>query len=217
MSEQTETTTVTIPTQQSGGFVVPTVGLDGAPLTMAQQFDVLKGNPSFVSEALTAGTPAAAWLDRYNRTTVGLDPLAPPIGPSVAPAKSQDFTLPSLGLDPDSSEFAQADGLFRGWLTDLRLDGNAGSSFASLVEERAKHWAGLPRWDEARDATEAQLRGIYGTQYEQKVALANQLVGELEAKRPGLVAFLEHSGLQNDALVIYRLVSIAEDLERASA
>jgi hypothetical protein len=206
MSEISNEPTI-IPTQQAAGFVVPSVGPDGAPLSEAEQFQTMLKNPAWVNETLTPGTPAAAWLDGFNRRAAGM-PLAPPIGsgPPTPTVQPSDFTIPV----PHGVEMpAEADMAMRGWLVAAGVDRETGSSLASLAAERIAHWERLDDWSNAAEESEAVLRSVYGEDYEASLEAAQRYVAHIEQAGPGFVEFMSRTGLDNDATFIYRLMTLA--------
>jgi hypothetical protein len=60
----------------------------------------------------------------------------------------------------------------------------------------------------------AKIDKLFGDQAQSKINLARRLVTEVEAKRPGIFAFLERSGAGNSAAVVAMLANHAERLSR---
>lgn len=202
--------TITIPTQESAGFTVPSHGADGLPLTMQQQFDRLIKNPKFVTEALNPDTPAAAWVNRMNQQAAGLDPDAPSTVPSAP-----DPGIYNLGNGPEvlTPEQEHADMQARGWLSAAGLSAQDGTSLAQYARERIGQLRDMSAegWQAEGARTWAHLNQIYGPEAQAKLDKARQLVQHVEIQNPGLREFLEVSGLGNDALMTMRMIEIAEE------
>lgn len=211
MTDQATIEPTIIPTQQAAGFVAPSVGPDGAPLSMREQFEALKANPAFVAEALIPHTPAAAWVAKMNAEAAGLDPLAPPVGPGPsAPATPPEaFTIPYPHGSDGSPEHAAADGIVRGWLVASGVDRETGNSLASLAVERIAHWEGVADRSNAAAEAEAVLRDVYREDYEPRIEAAQRYVVHIESKSPGFGEFLNRTGLANDATFIHRMATLA--------
>jgi hypothetical protein len=146
----------------------------------------------------------------------GLSPEAAAIDRAFPPARPQDYQMPEYsrpgeGLTPEESKF---DAMARGWLADARFTREIGSSLArEIAREAQAHEAKTESQRELyRRSTEALLQRMWGDQYDERVSLARTLVRELDARKPGLLAVLEHSGAGNNPRVIAALASQAERL-----
>lgn len=150
--------------------------------------------------------------------------------PGFEPAeKSSDYRLPDanelnkvLTAGKAGAELTPADTMHiqeqvGGWLHAGRLPPAIGTAIANIA---GRHIAEMPGYDTlqagAKDAyriTErSKLDRMWGDQAPANIALATQLVKEIEAKKPGIVAFLEVTGLGNNSNVIAQLAGQARRL-----
>jgi hypothetical protein len=153
------------------------------------------------------------------------DPAAPdatkPEGDAIAdpffqPGKPEEFKLPPLDL-PSATETVRVAETVRGWLSTAQLPADVGSSLAGMVHNYVtKNPDYENRSDVARQTeqivTRSRIEKHWKGDTAKNVALAVQLVNEIEAKRPGLKAFLEKTGAGNDPNLIIRLGEHAKRL-----
>ena len=87
-----------------------------------------------------------------------------------------------------------------------------GNSLVAEIERVAKTTKGMtPAQIESYGETEfAKLERVYGPKLEEKLRDAGRMVQELEAKRPGLNAFLQSKGLGDSALIVSQLIAQSE-------
>jgi hypothetical protein len=133
-----------------------------------------------------------------------------------APAKAEQFTLPALNApDAPFDKHAQAaDKMVRSWLETAGLTREIGNFVAAEVDRTAttyQRMSGSERklWEQGQ---RTNLERVWGADTNKKIALAQQLVAEIEAKAPGLVYVLEETGAGSSALVIAQLALHAERL-----
>lgn len=142
-----------------------------------------------------------------------LSPEAAEIDALFPPAKPSEYQMPDMGPEYGPAQ-QKLDTEARGWLADARFPAGIGSSLLAEVDRTAKAWAKMD--DTARRMYAQQeistLRKLWGDSYEPRVKAAQQLVRELEAKRPGLARILEESGAGNSAAVIVQVALHAERL-----
>jgi hypothetical protein len=175
----------------------------------------------------------ARWLveDGYDRAAVdealaaaGLDPLpkeenlspeAAAIDQLFPPAKKpEEYVMPVLAEGEYGTEVQAFDQQARGWLAEARFPRELGSSIAKAAQGEAlkletMDGTGRELW--AREQR-VMLQRLWGNKFEAKQAVARQLVQELEAKSPGLVRFLEETGLTNSATLAAQLALQGERL-----
>jgi hypothetical protein len=146
------------------------------------------------------------------------DEIAREIDQHFPPARPEQFDLPSLadeGEDYGPRQF-EADKLARSWLADARFPREIGSHIAQEAARTAallKTMTPESRELWARGQREMIDRTL-GAAAPRKLALAHQLIQELEGKSPGVVAFLEASGAGNAATIV---VQVAEHATRLAA
>ena len=123
----------------------------------------------------------------------------------------------ALGAGLTSAEVMQTQQEVGGWLQAGRFPGVIGSAVSKIA---GQHMADMPRYadmpvqaQEAYRITEqSKLDRLWGNQAPGNISLARKLVSEIEAKQPGLVAFLERSGLANNSQVVAQIAAQARRL-----
>lgn len=110
---------------------------------------------------------------------------------------------------PYTEADTQADAAIRGWLADAELPKGNGNFIAAEARKLVPQLQAMT--DSQRDLFQQQervkLERIWGDGYNTNMNAARQLVQEIEAKRPGIVNFLERSGLGDSSVVIGLLAS----------
>lgn len=122
-----------------------------------------------------------------------------------APARPDQYALPQLaqpGQELTAEEVAQFDREARTWLSEAGFPREIGSALASEVARVGEHQRDAN--DQARAAYAAKeqqhLRGMWGAQYAQRLALARDLVRALDARHDGRISeYLEETGAGNSA------------------
>ncbi len=136
------------------------------------------------------------------------------VGMDYHPAAPNEFELPPMiGADEKWTPDAQkASDTARGWLSTAKLDRAMGSALAANAEQTFQHLKGMDETGRQLWAAgqRAQLDRMGFTP--ERIALARSLVREIEAKSPGLEAFLVRTNVGNDARVVAQLVLHAERL-----
>jgi hypothetical protein len=142
----------------------------------------------------------------------GTEPTAEePVEQALPSAKPEEFDIGPLrddGLDFTEAD-RQADAAVRGWMADAELPKGTGNFIAAEARKLVPQLQAMT--DSQRDLFQAQertkLERIWGDGYNTNMNAARSLVREIEAKRPGLVNFLERSGLGDSSVVIGLLAS----------
>jgi len=129
------------------------------------------------------------------------------------PAKPEEYSMPKITEDGAyTPEVAAWDKQRRQWLSTAKLDKAIGSELARNAEETHQRLKGMT--DGQRElwaaGQRAQLDRLGFTQ--ERINLARQLVAEVEASSPGLVAYLFDTGAGNDARIVANVVLQAERL-----
>ena len=60
---------------------------------------------------------------------------------------------------------------------------------------------------------QAQIERLFGDKASERIALARQMIHELEAKKPGLIRYLEETGAGNSVALIANLALHGERLK----
>jgi hypothetical protein len=127
-------------------------------------------------------------------------------------AKPHEYQMPGRG-DYDPKQRA-ADMQIRTWLSTAKFPKDIGSSLAAEASKVLKAHAGMD--ETARELfkrTEAvKLRNLWGDKYEDRRALSLKLLTELDRKHPGVLDYVDTSGLGNSALFISLVHGQAERL-----
>ena len=141
----------------------------------------------------------------------------------VAPESSEatDMALPAaepfeyrLGnLREDGGDYTEADieadAAIRGWMGDAELPAGTGTFLATEAKKLIPQLQAMnaAQRDLFQRAERAKLQRTFGDGYKENLNAARSLVQEIEAKRPGIVDFLERSGLGDSSVVIGLLAS----------
>lgn len=202
--------TITQAPLPADSIIIPTHNTEGRVLTARERFqNHALQNPTFVRDFATPGTPAAALKAQLDQDMLREATQSTEGAPQTRP---EEYVLPYPGglegsLSPEQQQF---DMQARGWLQAAGLSAQEGTSLASLLNERADHWATQPAesWERAGDETEQLLRGIVGERYDATLEDANALIAEVELTQPGLRRWLAETGLTNDAQTIVALANL---------
>lgn len=153
---------------------------------------------------------------------LGMDPLPPvaeqptnddPLPPATSPGA---YRLPRLG---ESIENHAATRALAFAMHDAQLPASVGSSISAQIEATARTFAKLSEVDrviytnKSRDA----LARTWGDAAPAKIAAAQKLVREMDAKRPGIVELLERTGAGSNPLVVSMLADAAARLSARRA
>jgi hypothetical protein len=175
-----------------------TADFSGAPeLTPAQvqaSLQAREADAAWLAAAQTPGTPQA---EEHKALREALDGQTGPL--RAADPTSYYVPRPEGASDEDAATF---DGVARGWLSAAGLDSRAGTDLAKLIDEAS-------RTPFDADGAEAALRAAWRGDYETRVDAARRLVQHIEQQRPGLVDFLNRTGLGDHPHVISQLSNIA--------
>jgi hypothetical protein len=134
-----------------------------------------------------------------------------PVEQALPSAQAHEFDLGDLRGDglPYTEADKAADSAIRGWLADADLPKGTGTFIASEARKLVPQLQAMT--DAQRDLFQQQervkLERIWGDGYNTNLTAARSLVQEIEAKRPGIVDFLERSGLGDSSVVIGLLAS----------
>lgn len=163
-------------------------------LTQAQADELLK------ADGVTGGGAALAELDGFEA------------------AKPHEYQMPNSTAISTPQQRA-ADMKFRTWLADARFPKNIGSALAAEASRVLKQHAAMSEGEkELFKRTEAfQLKKLWGDKFEERRALGLKLLTELDQKQPGVLDFIDTSGLGNSALIISLVHGQAERLLARSA
>lgn len=131
-------------------------------------------------------------------------------------AKPEEYIAPRWappGQEP-TKEMVAADGLMRAALSTAGISKEIGASILAESDRVANHYTALsPGEREVYTKTEMKkLAKIHKEALPQKLALARQLIAEVEEKHPGTKALLESSGAGSSALVVNLVIGHAERL-----
>ena len=196
----------------------------GRSYTAKEQFELRLRSPTWVKDASVQGTPAFADRERLvyamaadearRRGEDFADPHDKPAPDEPEPLEAPEaFRLP-YGEDgaPKTPEEHQLDTAIRGWLSVGGFTRDSGTHLAEVVnnlllsrdwndEEVAQH----------QETSSAALRQVWGADFAKNVDLIGDLVEEVEAKQPGLIAFLEFAPfILREPLVAQHLLNVAQ-------
>jgi hypothetical protein len=179
-------------------MAIVTSDFSGAPeLTPAQVQASLQAREADAAWLAAAQTPGTPQHEEHAALRAALDGQTGPL--RAADPTSYYVPRPEGASDEDAASFdAQA----RGWLAAAGLDSRQGTDVAKAVAEAA-------RTPFDRDGAEAALRAAWRDDYQPRVDAARRLVQHIEQQRPGLVDFLNRTGLGDHPHVISQLSNIA--------
>ncbi len=123
-----------------------------------------------------------------------------------------DYEMPLI-TGADDNEAVALDKAARGWLHDAGFDRSRGSSLLREIDRVAQQHQGMSDAQKQlyQMGERQKLERAWGNEFPAKLALARQLVEELQQKRPGVVEALE-AGPGNSALVLSLIAAQAEIL-----
>ena len=146
------------------------------------------------NDTTTAIPTPVEQAEHQSPPSVGLDPgyLQPPADPSGYSIEYRDEHGEPIELN---AEQAQMDSSVKQWAFDAGLPGGLVAALADIAQ--------MPGEIQTPEACEAALQRTWpGGEYHERLERAARFIGEIEAKRPGLVAFLENSRLGNSPTFI---------------
>jgi hypothetical protein len=152
--------------------------------------------------------------------------------PGFEPGRVQDYQLPNLNdlhhladgqngeklPDLTGKETMELQQRYGGWMEAAKLPPAIGSAVAKIA---AKHIADMPRYAAMENGAQeayrlgqmGKLQKLWGDKTGENIALARQLVNEIEAKRPGIKEFFDKSGIGSNADTIAQLATHARRLQ----
>ncbi len=146
----------------------------------------------------------------------GIAPLSDPSHfdkefPPVDPGKYR-IPIAEGEITKDTIEFVKS---AQGWLSEGRFDAGIGTFMAEEADRISDQLEKLsPQdkilWEKSQINT---LHNIYKGDFTRNIELARQLVSEIEARRPGLVKYLEDTGAGNSMMVVHQFVQQALRLD----
>jgi hypothetical protein len=181
------------------------------------------GDLDFIKAYAEGDVAARAKMDELQRVAnADVDPEAAAAEAAAsdaafAPGKPEEFKLPSLagpGEEHSPDEMVAHAETARGWLAAAELPASIGSALAEEVAQINTMYSGLDDGGVQLHAAgeRAKLDRLWGDDAPRKIALARQLVRELETKKPGIVDLLSRTGAGNSSVVIAQLALHAERL-----
>lgn len=165
--------------------------------------------------AADGAPPLSPNQDSRTEAQIEIDTGFPP------PQSPTEYRLPPIG-NP-SGEFTDAQmqtaNAFQGWLHKARFPAEIGSTLAEDIAKATEIFSAMNETSRelwAREQT-AVLERLWGPKTSENISLAYQLVSELEAVQPGIIACLENTGAGNSANVILAIFQQAERLWHRAA
>jgi len=136
----------------------------------------------------------------------------------AAPKTPGEYQLPYGNTFHDrdlTAQDMQTDATVRGWLHDAELPASIGSALAEEADLALRNAPSMTTDGEAELAMrgcQSELRQLWGAEVaDKRMELARRLVREIDAKRPGLIGFLEdHPAIANSPRVVMQLALHAE-------
>ncbi len=133
--------------------------------------------------------------------------------PEVTAPEQYDLTsYPVDTSDGDHAGAAAFDAQRRSWLQAAGLPRELGASMiAAVVNAERKNINATPEQRELTiRETRATLANLWGPSTDANIELANRFLDHVEAKAPGVLAYLDASGAANDPAVVAQVFHAAE-------
>lgn len=128
-------------------------------------------------------------------------------------AKPEDFTIPWEIPGPlMTKEDREADQTVRTWMTGAGLDRGTGNSLVTSIERVAIETKGLSadQLEHYGHMEFEKLQKAHGDKLEDRLRLVGKMVAEIEAKKPGVIQFLQSKGVGDNAIVANMLIAAAD-------
>ena len=135
-----------------------------------------------------------------------------------APAKESELRIRQHIAGPDVTMTAEQradESTITGWLTESRLPAKIANALVDTVAKGAKTWAQMDEGQRelSAESARAHLSKMWGDKAGERIALAQALVREIDAKKPGLIQYLDATGGGNSVSLIAHLALHAERLK----
>ncbi|PWB40700.1 MAG: hypothetical protein C3F19_09410 [Rhodocyclales bacterium] len=173
----------------------------------------VSGRPAAPAPQPAAPDPAAAAAESERRA----EEQAADDATFAAPKTPAEYQIPygtTFAERDMSAQDLQTDATLRGWLHDAQLPAYIGNDIAEQADLAQREAPSMTDAEAelAMRRCETDLRGLWGRELaDKRMDLARRLVREIDAKRPGLVAFLEdHPAIANHPRVVMQLALHAE-------
>ncbi|MCR4346498.1 MAG: hypothetical protein NUV55_04760 [Sulfuricaulis sp.] len=142
----------------------------------------------------------------------GVDSAAPAeLGFEPARPEHYIFPKPAGEMTPKDR---QADMQLRNWLAGAKFPRDVGSSLAAearkVIDAHSKMDDNQKEFYKRDQAF--KLQSLWKDKFSERMNLARQLLTELDAKQPGILDFIDQSGLGNSAMIINLVSAQAERL-----
>jgi hypothetical protein len=131
-----------------------------------------------------------------------------------APAKPSELRLRQHLPENMTPELRKAEESITGWITEARLPSGIANAIVADIAKSGDKWQTMDDTQREIHAqqTRTQLEKLWGDKAPERIALAQRLIRELDARRPGLIRFLDESGAGNSTFLIAQLGMHAERL-----
>jgi hypothetical protein len=140
----------------------------------------------------------------------GTTPVAEEVvEPALPAAQGHEFNIGPLRDDglPYTPEDQEADASIRSWMVEAQLPKGVGdfviSEANTLVPKLMAMDGGQRQLFQASERT--KLQAIWKDDFHRNLKAAREMVKQIEAKKPGLIDFLERSGLGDSSSMILQL------------
>lgn len=171
----------------------------------AGHFTIEQANERLAYEGYTA---------KITPPTAPTSELASDMARNFSSAQAHQYEMPPLvnhvsayGKDEQAQDLQQ-----RNWLSEGGFPREIGNTLAQEIKKTSESLTKMNQVqrDAWLDKQNKTLTAIWGDKQDEKIQLARQLVNEIEARQPGLKAFLDRTGSGNDANVISILANHAK-------
>lgn len=128
------------------------------------------------------------------------------------PAQPHEYNLTGLFHGVPEQEAVTSAKLVGSWLSTAGFDRDRGTSAAKIADRVARQLEGKTEAERElhRRSSMLALERQYGAALKEKLNLAREFVRMVDRKSPGLLAYLDETGVGNDPLFVSLIVSQAE-------
>lgn len=134
-------------------------------------------------------------------------PEPEPLPPHLLPPQSPDGYTVNLRAEDGTPLEMSTEGA--ALLDSARAWAHSGGLPAAVVEHLAETWQAPDFKAPSAEETSTFLHNAWGDRFTETATAVGELLDSLEKQRPGLLAFLDRTGLGNDPILISELGRIA--------
>jgi hypothetical protein len=131
------------------------------------------------------------------------------VEPALPPAQGHEFDIGPLRDDglPYTPEDQEADTSIRSWMVEAGLPKGTGNFVIAEAKTLAPKLMAMTDAERGifQQQERVKLQAIWKDDFSKNLRSAREMVKQIEAKRPGIIDFMERSGLGDSSSVIVQL------------